>query len=283
MSEKQGVKAGRGKRKSVSKTTQLGVVLLMSAVAIYLASSLWVVSLLLALVGIFVLVVPFLPPPKPTPREEREAAHSAAMQRAVKSQQARDQAAARHPPVWPPRRPDDWGLLDAEKFRAAQARYNHEVAYGTLGDHRPPPPIAAVTPSWEDWNRDQQQADERQIRWAQNEHGEWAKVTWGNPARIPADGGPLPVYQAVQRKETGEWTWIKIGRNVSLDWQRGPQRMAEIKVTRGGDTFIALRPCGSPAHQDAPAAMQPNDERGSSDWGTPDDLANLGAVPPLRR
>jgi hypothetical protein len=136
-----------------------------------------------------------------------------------------------------------------------------------------------LIPSWEAYNRAEQDRDPLQIRWAQNETGEWIKVVWGNQSRPPANGGPLPVAQSMNRQDTGEWIWVWLGYNVPLDWQRGPQRMEQfVAPGKEGEQLVCLRPCGSPAHQDAPPALQAGDEHGSSDWQSPDDLAALGAV-----
>ena len=174
------------------------------------------------------------------------------------------------PPIWPPRRPDDWGLELTEEHQ----RESRERARYGMSAVQPP-----TIPSWEAHHAAEQARDPRQIRWAQSEHGDWVKVEWGNHAMVPTDGGPFTVAQAMKREDTGHWVWVNLGRNISLDWQRGPPRLEKMQYTGpDGAQFLVIRPMGSPTHQDAPPPLEPNDEHGSSDWGTPDDLANLGAV-----
>lgn len=196
------------------------------------------------------------------------------------------EAAARRPntapPIWPPRRPDDWGRDVEVRHRRAVKEWEYRAslsrAAGGVGGGGSPPPQPLI-PSWEAHHAREQERDPLQIRWAQNETGEWVKVVWGNRSMPPNDGGALPVAQSMARQSDGVWCWVWIGQNVVLDWQRGPQRMEEFRDPAG---VVYRRPLGSPAHQDAPEPVEPAGEHGSSDWGDADDLAALGAVSPHR-
>ena len=189
-----------------------------------------------------------------------------------------------NPPLWPPRRPDDWGLENQILFQQSTRRAARMSLVAQVAGHSGPamPMHGPNTPSWEAHHAAEQARDPRQVRWAQTSAGDWHREIWGNPARPPANGGPLPVYQLMQRVDNNHWTWIQIGdaAKVSMDWQRGHSRVEGITCTApdGKTTFKVRRPCGHPATPQAPDLMQPTGERGSSDWGTPDDLANLGAV-----
>jgi hypothetical protein len=188
---------------------------------------------------------------------------------------------ARNPPIWPPRKPDDWGLEEENAYKVAQAHHQQQVAFATAAGHLPPsPPTPPMHKSWEAHNRINQDQYELQIRWAQNDVGQWVAVEWGNKSRRPADGGPLPVYQSMKRADNGEWIWVRLGKGeVDPSWQNGPQMMVEFPCVRAdGTNFICLRPVGVPGGRKAPPPMKPDRGRGSSDWKGGDDLAALGGV-----
>jgi hypothetical protein len=182
-----------------------------------------------------------------------------------------------NPPVWPPRKPDNWGWEIQERHRIRMEEHRYDVA---LGRASASPPIMPIIPSWEEYHQREQADDPLQIRWATDAAGEWVKVVWGNRSLIPTDNGPLPVFQSMQRVETGEWVWIRLGRNVTLDWQNGPPRMVEINVKRGDSTTRMRRPLGSPKHQDAPAPLAPDGGHGDARFRGADDLEAGGFVPP---
>jgi hypothetical protein len=171
-----------------------------------------------------------------------------------KSRQPQGDSASR-PPVWPPRQPADWGAsIRAKHQRAVKAaQWGQVVAQsggirnaGMSAPVRPP-----VIPSWEERHAAEQSRDPLQIRWAQSETGEWVKVVWGNAGRRPAGGGPLPVVQAMKRRDTGAWVWVGLGLDVLPDWQSGPSRLEPFRATgEGGREIDYLRPCGTPDGQE---------------------------------
>jgi hypothetical protein len=188
-----------------------------------------------------------------------------------------DKPVAINAPLWPSRKPDDWEL----KFEIDYQKRLRVWQRNRIIDGWTRAPERTLVPSWEAHHAAEQARKPRQIRWAQTPAGDWHREIWGNPAQLPPNGGPLPVYQLMQRADNNHWTWILIGdaANVSLDWQRGHSRVEDLTCTApDGKTFTARRPCGHPATPQAAPPMDANDERGSSDWGTADDLAGLGAV-----
>jgi hypothetical protein len=216
----------------------------------------------------------------PQREAEAQAAHNRNIAAVAQGHGEREAAKAWRPPVWPPRRPDDWGRELQEAYQVELAEYQRNSArFASLpGGSQLTPPMQPLVPSWEEHHAAEQSRDPLQIRWAQTETGEWVKVVWGNRARPPANAGPLPVYQSVRLQQTGRWIWLRLGENVALDWQRGPQRMVKLQVNGSDGPYTVERPCGSPAHQDAPAGVAPAGEHGASDWQTADAMRKRGNV-----
>jgi hypothetical protein len=175
-------------------------------------------------------------------------------------------------PLWPPRKPEDWGM---------EIMIEHQRVLNMYRGSGQTPPPTPIIPSWEVAHRAEQDRDPLQIRWAQNDTGDWVKIVWGNRARPPSDGGPLPVCQLMQRTDTREWIWVNIGRDVDLDWQRGPQRIEPFLLDGpNGQPIEALRPVGSPAGKIDPAPLAPDGGHGDARFRGADDLEAGGFVPP---
>ena len=190
-----------------------------------------------------------------------------------------------HPPIWPPRRPDDWGVDLQRAYQDKLRRYQAEARLAQACSVRGGPPMQVLSaqpmppiiPSWEDHNRQLQSNDPLQIRWAQNEVGTWIQVIWGNSNIRPSSDGPLPVYQAMKRRDTGAWEWVLLGTNVATDWQRGRQTFQDFGPY--------LRPCGSPGYVDPPAPPTPDGSFGTSQELGDEELRQAGIVedPPTHR
>jgi hypothetical protein len=111
----------------------------------------------------------------------------------------------------------------------------------------------------------------------------WASVVDGNHT-LPSHS-PLPNF--IQRKhfrlpngKSRLLALFAISPETAASLNQGPLRQIMIKATLHPEAFpmTLTVPAGVPSGQFTPSPLQPNGERGSSDWGTPDDLANLGAV-----
>jgi hypothetical protein len=185
------------------------------------------------------------------------------------------------PPIWPPRRPDDWGRdIELEHRRAMQAYQWKAETMSKAGLTGSPgsPPTMPLIPSWEAHHAREQANDPLQIRWAQNEVGDWIKVVWGNLQMLPP-GSSQAVKQSMKRADNGVWEWVTINDAETLEWQRGPFRYVEFVVNNPDGSKVSYqRPMGHPSHQPAPPPVEAAGEHGSSEWQTADDLAGIGAV-----
>ena len=186
------------------------------------------------------------------------------------------------PPPWPPRQPDDWGRDLQRKYQRDVKRYQRlqESLSHTGVRSGGSPPLPPIIPSWHAFYASEQAKSPLQIRWAQTDAGDWLRVIYGNRARPPAKGSPTPVFQMMQRQDTGDWVWIAIPADNKFDWQHGPQRMEDLRCTDAkGRPFVASRPCGHPGYQEPFQFDDKSDTHGTADPLSDDDLADMGSAP----
>ena len=189
------------------------------------------------------------------------------------------------PPVWPPRRPDNWGIEIQEKYekdlRAFQFKQSLYVNGGLSGGGGIAPRMPII-PSWEVHHRQEQDRDPIQIRWAQTDSGDWLRMVWGNRSITPERGKALPVFQSMQRKDTGQWVWVWLGDKPEFDWQQGLLRMEDFTVTDAqGNSMSFKRPCGHPSYVAMPRLPEDVNTHGSAKPLTDDELFEMGSLHPI--
>ena len=119
----------------------------------------------------------------------------------------------------------------------------------------------------------------------------WVSVMDGNTDNDKPGHVPQHYIQTLDTQGNKDWVYKcrlklwSVAPSVIGLLNQGPRRSEKVKATAYGsdESATLFLPMGVPGGQFAPPSLPVNDERGSSDWGTVDDLSALGAVPPTSR